>query len=762
MALKKNIIYVYFKGKHLTTSKSQYQYNHGQFLYFADLDLPQAFEVHFSNEDKGYSKPKVGSNKLVEIPDEYFWSGASQIYAWVYLHSDTDDGETIYEVKIPLTKRARPTDEEPLPQQESAMERAIAELNNAVEITTENANKTEEDKTQVGNIRDEVVDLKENIDATAETVAQKSQDAIDASRRSEASAQNAAEFEDGARRYSEDSSQSANSASQSANQAKQYKNQSETNVTHYPKVINGYWYVWDAFNEEYVNTNVDARGEDGYSPTASVTKSGKTATVTITDKTGTTNAQVSDGTDGTDGVSPTVSIIPITGGHRIIITDADGEHSADVMDGTGSVDDVQINGTSIVSDGVANIPKATGNALGVVKVDYQYGVGFYGSSDFLAVSPASSTLIKSGTEGRRPVAPERQHESTFYGLAKSAGDTTQSQSSNAVGNYTDNAKDKIQTMLGVSPLIAPHESDPFESAHVIGELFIINGKLYRTKTALTAGEYVNEGTNVEVVDTSDVYVKNTDYATSNKAGIVKAGSGLQMQTGNYVDTLAIAKAREVDMKAGSDMYRPIVSQIQHTATFYGLAKASGDTTQSQSDNTVGTYTSEAKASIKSMLGVSDPVIITMTLTGNNIFYTPSMTFTEIMTALNQGKIVSVVDNNINYPYVGITTLDSITFIAFGVSTVYNNISTLYGFMIFEDNNTTNAMYVNQNTPIPDIQINGTSVVSNGVANIPKAGVDIYGVIKSNASYGISLNGSTGAPYIYKSSSNDIKTGEQLF
>lgn len=221
MALKQNIIYIYFKGKHQVTSKSQYQYNHGQFLYFADLDLPQAFEVHFSSRDRGESKTQIGSDKLVEIPDEYFWNGALQIYAWIYLHSQVNDGETVYEVKIPLIKRAKPTDEEPLPQQESAMERAIAELNNAVEITTENANKTEEDKTQVGNIRDEVVDLKENIDATAETVAQKSQEAIDASRRSEASAQNAAEFEDGARRYSEDAGQSAQEALESKNIAKQ-------------------------------------------------------------------------------------------------------------------------------------------------------------------------------------------------------------------------------------------------------------------------------------------------------------------------------------------------------------------------------------------------------------------------------------------------------------------------------------------------------------------------------------------------------------
>jgi hypothetical protein len=46
------------------------------------------------------------------------------------------------------------------------------------------------------------------------------------------------------------------------------------------------------------------------------------------------------GLTGQDGISPTVTITPITGGHRITITDKDGEHSADVMDGTGNVDDV--------------------------------------------------------------------------------------------------------------------------------------------------------------------------------------------------------------------------------------------------------------------------------------------------------------------------------------------------------------------------------------------------------------------------------------
>lgn len=40
------------------------------------------------------------------------------------------------------------------------------------------------------------------------------------------------------------------------------------------------------------------KGEDGFSPTATVTKAGKVATITITDKNGTTTAQISDGVDG--------------------------------------------------------------------------------------------------------------------------------------------------------------------------------------------------------------------------------------------------------------------------------------------------------------------------------------------------------------------------------------------------------------------------------------------------------------------------------
>ena len=41
------------------------------------------------------------------------------------------------------------------------------------------------------------------------------------------------------------------------------------------------------------------------------------------------------GSNGEDGYSPSTSITNIPGGHRVTITDAYGDHSFDVMDGTG-------------------------------------------------------------------------------------------------------------------------------------------------------------------------------------------------------------------------------------------------------------------------------------------------------------------------------------------------------------------------------------------------------------------------------------------
>ena len=114
------------------------------------------------------------------------------------------------------------------------------------------------------------------------------------------------------------------------------------------------------------------------------------------------------------------------------------------------VQDVQINGTSILQNGVANIPEANISTSGVVKVGGSSATyGIYLLAGTLAVKPAPDIGIKQPDQyDFRPIVPNNQHQSVFYGLAKAAGDTTQSQSSNFVGIYTDEAKAAINNMLG--------------------------------------------------------------------------------------------------------------------------------------------------------------------------------------------------------------------------------------------------------------------------------------------------------------------------
>lgn len=85
------------------------------------------------------------------------------------------------------------------------------------------------------------------------------------------------------------------------------------------------------------------------------------------------------GKDGSDGFSPIAKAERVDDGIVVTITDKNGTTTAKVNDGKsgeggGNVDDVQINGTSIVQDGVAKIYEATANRYGVVKVSTSYGL----------------------------------------------------------------------------------------------------------------------------------------------------------------------------------------------------------------------------------------------------------------------------------------------------------------------------------------------------------------------------------------------------
>jgi hypothetical protein len=225
-------------------------------------------------------------------------------------------------------------------------------------------------------------------------------------------------------------------------------------------------------------------GTDGYSPSASVSKVGDTATITITDKDGTTTAQVTDGTNGTDGqpgadgYSPTASVSKSGDTATITITDKNGTTTATVSDGaqgdpgqgvpaggtTGqvlrkqsnadfssywdaeSVTDVQINGTTILSQGVANIPIMSDSAYGVAKVKNAYGL-YMGSDGFIRTGRAYTSEIRPGINAYVSIVPINQHEATFYGFAKAAGADMKNIDNTTVGIYPEAQKSAISDML---------------------------------------------------------------------------------------------------------------------------------------------------------------------------------------------------------------------------------------------------------------------------------------------------------------------------
>jgi hypothetical protein len=114
----------------------------------------------------------------------------------------------------------------------------------------------------------------------------------------------------------------------------------------------------------------------------------------------------------------------------------------------GKVDDVQINGTSILENKVANIPIASANHIGAVLVSPAYGISVANANGNTYINKADSKQTKEGLNLYRPIVPNNQHESTFYGLAKVAGHD-EKDSELPVGQYTDEAKTAIQSMLGV-------------------------------------------------------------------------------------------------------------------------------------------------------------------------------------------------------------------------------------------------------------------------------------------------------------------------
>lgn len=139
-----NIVKVAFGATREARTRPLYQYDYGQVLRFEGVELPQAYEVHFANHDSlGEAKPQIGDASGVTIPDEYLLN-TGFVYAFLFLHTGADDGETVYKAVIPVKPKPRPTNTPITPVEQSEITQAIAALNIAVEQTARDAASAEE------------------------------------------------------------------------------------------------------------------------------------------------------------------------------------------------------------------------------------------------------------------------------------------------------------------------------------------------------------------------------------------------------------------------------------------------------------------------------------------------------------------------------------------------------------------------------------------------------------------------------------------
>lgn len=130
------VIPVTFGGERTTVTDYRIQHDWGQVYKFLDIDLPDAFEARFSNAPTGASIPQIGTDNMVEIPAQFFESGAP-IYCYITLHDEETDGRTVYTVKTPISPSSDRTDAEPEPEEESIITQAITALNASVEKTAQ-------------------------------------------------------------------------------------------------------------------------------------------------------------------------------------------------------------------------------------------------------------------------------------------------------------------------------------------------------------------------------------------------------------------------------------------------------------------------------------------------------------------------------------------------------------------------------------------------------------------------------------------------
>lgn len=263
----------------------QWQYDYNTVLQFVGLDLPATYEVDLANSKTGQSVTVLGNADGCTIPAQFFIPGTT-IYAWVFI-AETDSGYTRAQVEIPISPRAVHTGDEPTPEQQDALDQAIALLNAATEA-----------------IPDDINAALAEAKASGEFDGADGQDGLDGNAIWRTNEEPTSETY-GAFTFYFYAISDLNGADGRSVQVGDLVLKKGNYL---------YWIASTQGDEECEVREIGSiKGDTG--------------------ATGQTGPAGQDGSPGQDGVSPTISSSSITGGHRLTITDANGTTTVDVMDG---------------------------------------------------------------------------------------------------------------------------------------------------------------------------------------------------------------------------------------------------------------------------------------------------------------------------------------------------------------------------------------------------------------------------------------------
>lgn len=130
-----NVVDAVFGATKETKTQPIFQYDYGTKVRFVGAELPDSYEVHFSNCNYGNAKTVLGDSTGVEIPYEYT-KNYGRVFAWVFIHESEDVGWTKYLAEIPVIRRAKPSYDPVDPYEQSIVEQLASTVEGLQEDVT--------------------------------------------------------------------------------------------------------------------------------------------------------------------------------------------------------------------------------------------------------------------------------------------------------------------------------------------------------------------------------------------------------------------------------------------------------------------------------------------------------------------------------------------------------------------------------------------------------------------------------------------------